>query len=85
MSALAFAFIAWYLCGIAGFLYWWTEEYEITPDLFIDMVPLGMLGPITLLAGYFIHREMSPEDLDPAAHSPEPPAEDRDSARRDGS
>lgn len=85
MSALAFLFIAWYMCGVAGFLYWWTEEYDVTPDLIVDMIPLGMLGPLTILAGYFIHRELSPDDLDPAAHYPDHRAKDGDASRRNRS
>jgi len=59
MSALFLTFLAWYACGIAGFLYWWTEEYEVNGAVLLDALAFGIMGPLNLLTGYLVHRLMS--------------------------
>ena len=56
------AFAAWYLCGVAGFLYWWTEDFQVDGRAVIDALAFGVMGPVTLLAGWMIHRLMLVED-----------------------
>jgi len=67
MLDLLFAFAAWYLCGVAGFLYWWSEDFAVDARALLDALVMGLMGPITILGGYLIHRimplgEMEDED-----------------------
>ena len=47
--------VLWYACGVAGFLYWWTQEYDFTTrEIFIAAV-LGIAGPLTFIIGAAAH------------------------------
>ncbi|HYG91498.1 MAG TPA: hypothetical protein VD978_35180 [Azospirillum sp.] len=74
MSALLLMFLAWYICGIAGFLYWWTEDYAIDGMALFDSLAFGIMGPLNLLTGYLVHRLMT-EDLQAEAEADWGPAE----------
>ncbi|HYG91499.1 MAG TPA: hypothetical protein VD978_35185 [Azospirillum sp.] len=56
MWDLLFAFAAWYLCGMAGFLYWWSEDFRVDARALTDALAFGIMGPITILCGWLIHR-----------------------------
>ena len=46
--------IAWWGCGVAGFVFWWTTEYDVTfEDLLIGIL-WGILGILSWVVGYFI-------------------------------
>ena len=62
MSALLLTGLAWYACGIAGFLYWWSEEAEVDGTAVLDSLAFGIMGPLNLLTGYLVHRLMSDAD-----------------------
>jgi len=62
MWDLLLAIAAWYLCGVVGFLYWWTEEFRFDARAFIDALGFGLMGPVTVLGGWLIHRLMLLED-----------------------
>ncbi|WP_448189474.1 hypothetical protein [Azospirillum sp. sgz301742] len=59
MFALFLTFLAWYACGIAGFLYWWSEDCEVDGMALIDSLAFGIMGPLNVLTGYLVHRLMS--------------------------
>lgn len=79
MSALILTLLAWYACGIVGFLYWWTEDGALDDMAVLDSLGFGIMGPLNLLLGYLVHRLMieAPEESEtPAAGrsvSPAPP------------
>jgi len=56
-------FLAWYLIGISGFVFWWTHDYDFT----LNDVPLamaaGIIGPVSFLAGYKIHGDTSKTNM----------------------
>lgn len=56
MWDLLLAFAAWYLSGVVGFLYWWTEDFRADARALIDALAFGVMGPITILGGWLIHR-----------------------------
>lgn len=56
MWDLLIAFAAWYVCGMAGFLYWWSEDFRVDARVLFDALAFGIMGPITILAGWLIHR-----------------------------
>jgi hypothetical protein len=56
MAALFWTFAAWYACGVAGFLYWWTEDAPVDRVVLVDALAFGVMGPCNLLLGYLIHR-----------------------------
>lgn len=62
MFALFLTFLAWYACGIIGFLYWWSEDCEVDGMALFDSLAFGIMGPLNLLTGYLVHRLMSDED-----------------------
>lgn len=67
MVELIFAGLAWYACGVAGFLYWWTEDHSFSTAVLPDAFGMGVLGPIAVLAGYLIHRAAADAIQDGAA------------------
>ena len=48
---------AWYLTGVSGFLYWYTSEYDFTSEEVLLAVTVGIIGPISWVAGWLIHGE----------------------------
>ncbi|HEY0834664.1 MAG TPA: hypothetical protein VGE72_12215 [Azospirillum sp.] len=69
MAALFWTFAAWYACGVAGFLYWWTEDEPVDGVILLDALAFGLMGPLNLLLGYLIHRlpgdAAAPEEGEP--------------------
>lgn len=62
MWDLLLAFAAWYLCGAVGFLYWWSEDFQVDGRTLIDALGFGLMGPVTVLGGWLIHRLVLLED-----------------------
>ncbi len=52
----AVAILAWYACGVGGFLYWWREDCEVDGVVLADSLVFGIMGPLNLLTGYIVHR-----------------------------
>lgn len=51
---VAYVFM-YYVIGFAGFVYWWTKEYDYdTSDISLSLF-LGICGPFTWLLGWLIH------------------------------
>lgn len=46
---------AWYLTGVSGFLFWYTSEYDFTSEDVLLAVAVGLIGPISWVAGWLIH------------------------------
>lgn len=63
MHELFLTFLAWYACGVAGFLYWWTEDGDLDEMALFDSLSFGIMGPLNLLLGYLVHRLMTAEAL----------------------
>jgi zinc transporter ZupT len=55
--------ILWYISGIAGFVYWWTSEFDLESPEIALAVLLGLLGPITFVMGYIIHKPSTPNKI----------------------
>jgi hypothetical protein len=56
-------FIAWYLIGIASFLFWWSREFAITTtDLSVSLA-IGLTGPIAWILGYSLHHRRANIDF----------------------
>lgn len=47
--------ILWFISGAASFIYWWTKEIDFTWEEFPLMVFGGSCGPVSFLAGWWIH------------------------------
>jgi len=62
MWELLMAVTAWYLCGVVGFLYWWTEDFQADARTLADALMFGVMGPVTVLGGWLIHRVMLVEE-----------------------
>jgi len=54
---LLFALI-WYVTGVGGFLWWWTEDQAVDGFALAEGCMAGVLGPLTLLLGFCVHRLM---------------------------
>jgi len=54
MWDLLLAFAAWYLCGVVGFLYWWTEDFQADRRTLAEALGFGVMGPVTVLGGWLI-------------------------------
>ena len=62
MWDLLLAVAAWYLCGVVGFLFWWTEDFRADARTLADALAFGLMGPVTVIGGWLIHRVMLVED-----------------------
>lgn len=60
MWDLLLAAAAWYLCGVAGFLYWWTADFPADARTLREALMLGVLGPVTVVGGWLIHHALPP-------------------------
>lgn len=49
------AIVAWWIIGFAGFIYWWTKDYDFTLREMSMAVAAGIIGPFSWLAGWIIH------------------------------
>lgn len=47
--------LAWWLIGATGFIYWWTDDYDLTPKVLPLVAGVGLIGPLAWVAGYAIH------------------------------
>jgi uncharacterized membrane protein len=47
--------IVWYVLGVAGFIYWWTSEYDLTMGNLVSGCIFGVIGPVTWIVGWSIH------------------------------
>jgi hypothetical protein len=49
-------FIAlWWASGIAGFIYWWTSEFDFEVVDIIPVIFVGSLGPLAFIFGCIAH------------------------------
>lgn len=74
MSPLSILAIAWYAAGVAGFLWWWTQDEPLDRHALAEACMAGVLGPVTLLLGLCVHRLMDADPIAKAgeAHAPSP-------------
>lgn len=51
----SFVIVSWWVVGVAGFVFWWTKDYNLElVDVLLGCV-VGTVGPISWVFGYFIH------------------------------
>jgi hypothetical protein len=49
--------VSWWLSGMAGFIFWWTSDYDFTAGEIFICILSGFAGPIAWIMGYFLHHE----------------------------
>ena len=47
--------VSWYTCGMWGFIFWYTTEFNLGPDGLLIGMLVSILGPFTWLVGSLIH------------------------------
>lgn len=48
--------VGWSAGGVAGFVYWWTSEWDMeTDDLLVALIAGLALGPLTWIVGRLLH------------------------------
>lgn len=47
--------VLWYLTGVWGFAWWWTQDQDLTTDNIVFMLFIGLFGPLTWVIGWVIH------------------------------
>lgn len=47
--------IAWWVSGVASFVYWWTADCDFEMNLIPLAALLGCAGPLTFVVGWGIH------------------------------
>lgn len=48
----------WWIVGTAGFIFWWTSEWDLESSDIGHGLMIGLFGgPTTWIMGYFIHRD----------------------------
>lgn len=47
--------ILWLIIGAAGFVFWWTREFDLTLEMAVFGVFASLIGPLAWVLGYFIH------------------------------
>ncbi len=55
MALIILICIAWYIIGIAGFIFWWTKDWDFGYSDIATAVFTGFMGPLTWLIGMAIH------------------------------
>ena len=56
-TTLIIIIITWVLCGVFGFIYWWTTEYDLTVNEIHLIIFSACMGPISLIVGYIVHKK----------------------------
>lgn len=49
--------LLWYVVGVAGFVFWWTRDYDLTTHHIVNACLAGVMGPISFVVGFLIHGE----------------------------
>jgi len=49
--------ILWYVIGSTGFIYWWTNEFDLKSSEIPLLLITGFLGPLSFIIGYLLHGE----------------------------
>jgi hypothetical protein len=44
--------VIWYLVGVASFIYWWIEDFDLDIGSLVVGLFAGILGPISFMIGY---------------------------------
>jgi hypothetical protein len=53
------AILLWWAVGVAGFVFWWTNEHDLEiGDLTLGVIA-GVMGPLTWPIGWCIHGDHS--------------------------
>jgi hypothetical protein len=47
--------IVWYCSGVAGFLFWWTRDFDFTTKEVPTACMIGLMGLFAWPVGIFIH------------------------------
>jgi hypothetical protein len=55
MIYLVLILIFWYITGLAGFIFHWTSDYDLTTDEIPMMLFSAIIGPLTYPLGAYIH------------------------------
>ena len=50
-----FFILAWWTVGVAGFIFWWTSEFDFKTDDLLFLFAFGFLGPLAWVVGFFVH------------------------------
>jgi len=61
MTTLILAALAWYACGVAGFLYWWRADDAVDRVVLADSLAFGLMGPLNWATGWLVHRLLGGE------------------------
>ncbi len=52
--------LAWWASGTWGFIYWWTNEFDLKSNDLVFGLFMGYLGPVAWLVGHGIHGRTNP-------------------------
>jgi hypothetical protein len=56
MWYLILGFICWWVCGTCSFIFWWTNEFDLSVQDFFFSICIGLvLGPLAYPVGYVNH------------------------------
>lgn len=50
-----FVIVSWWVVGVAGFVFWWTKDYDLELVDVLLGFGAGVAGPISWMFGYSIH------------------------------
>ena len=59
----------WYIIGVAGFIYWWTTDQDLTTSTIPIALLVGITGPMSWVFGWLIHGRNPPRVLLKARHN----------------
>ena len=55
MLNLIVIMLIWWVVGVAGFIFWWSKDWELEKSDLIFGIFIGLMGPLTWVAGWFLH------------------------------
>lgn len=47
--------VVWYSGGVLSFIYWWTQDNDLTVEYVFTMLLIGVIGPIAWIIGLCLH------------------------------
>lgn len=54
---IIFIVIIWWVLGVAGFIFWWIKEFDLTNEEILIAMLVGVLGPLSWAFGFMVHRD----------------------------
>ena len=59
LTMICFTIFLWLAIGSAGFIFWWTKDWDLKFEDLLFSVVVGVIGPFSFFCGWIIHGDKS--------------------------